>query len=190
MSVILVGNNPAAVLYQDGVALAGAAWWSVEWSIWGPGDVLLYVDAFGWRAAGLDNHLARILIEEFAQDLAEFAAFPAPENIQHMLAPVQGTQSLMTGVEVHGGGIELELADILDRRFVIRREFPVGSRKLGVSNVFAPCRTARIRIDGRAVSGQVIGLAECGGPSSSAYLAGCEVWTAGESDPGWAMPDR
>lgn len=177
MSIVLVGSNPGLLLFDDGVPAAAASVWSVDWSVWGFGTVLMAVDARGWRTVGTDEHLARILLERFNKHFPEVEAFADQRTVRHTDAEVDLVCDLTAGLHAAGGGLELRLGEVRDRRSFTHPAFPLGDVELGLSNVYAPCAVGELTIDGEQVAGRPDCHHENGRWSSTAFLAVAEVWT-------------
>lgn len=181
MSVVLVGSNPGLVLFAPGddkaaAPVAAASLWTVDWSVWGFGTVLIAVHDGQWRIVGQDEHLGRILWDRFTRHFPELAPFAAVADVRQVTAPVQLRADLGSGLQASGGGIEMRLSEVKQRRQYINPAFELGDITLAVSNVYAPCQSGELEIDGRRVPGEVH-CGESGGQwSSSGYLAMAEVW--------------
>lgn len=177
MSIVLVGSNPGLLLFDDGRPVAAAGVWSVDWSVWGFGTVLMAVDADGWRTVGTDEHLARILLERFTKHFPEVATFDQVRTVRHTDAEVELICDLSCGLDATGGGLRLRLGEVKDRRMFTDPAFSLGEIELGLSNVYAPCAVGELTIDGTTVPGRPECSNTNGRWSSSAYLAVAEVWT-------------
>ncbi|WP_051267361.1 hypothetical protein [Nakamurella lactea] len=177
MSIVLVGSNPGLLLFDNGTPVAMASVWSVDWSVWGFGTVLMMVDADGWRTVGTDEHLARILLERFNRHFPEAESFDDQAPVRHTDDEVQLTCDLRSGLHAAGGGLELRLGDVRDRRPFAHPAFPLGEIELGLTNVYAPCGFGELMVDGVSVPGQPECSTEGGRWSSTGYLAVAEVWT-------------
>lgn len=177
MSAVLVGSNPGLLVFEGDRAVGAASVWQVDWSIWGTGDVLIVADQAGWRTIGTDEHLARILFQVFTRHFPELASFGGVPLLGHTADVVRVDADLVTGLLAVGGGVEVELREIKDRRPYVEPAFGLGNRELGLSNLYAPCASGRLTIDGRPVPGSPRCRQVNGRWTSSAYLAVAEVWT-------------
>lgn len=177
MSVILVGSNPGLLLYADDEPVAAASVWMVDWSVWGFGTVLMTIGEQGWRTVGTDEHLAKILLERFNKHFPEVQSFADHQQVRHTDADVELTCDLTSGLYAAGGGIELRLSDVRDRRPFSHPAFPLGEIRLGLSNVYVPCALGELTIDGSRIGGQPRCSQEDGRWFSTGYLAVAEVWS-------------
>lgn len=177
MSIVLVGSNPGLLLFDAEQPVATASVWSVEWSVWGSGTILMAADADGWRTVGADKHLAKILLETFNRHFPESEAFADTSKVRHTDDEVDLTCDLQSGLEASGGGIELRLGDVRDRRPFADPAFPLGGLELGLTNVYAPCGFGELVIDGTVVRGRPAVSSKDGRWTSTAFLAVAEVWT-------------
>ncbi len=177
MSIVLVGSNPGLLLYADGEPVAAASLWMVDWSVWGFGTVLMAVDERGWRTVGTDEHLARILLERFNKHFPEVGSFAGQQPVRHTDAKVEFTCDPVSGLLAGGGGIELRIGEVKDRRQFSHPAFPLGDIALGLSNVYMPCGIGELTIDDRRIAGQPKCEETDGRWSSTGYLALAEVWS-------------
>lgn len=184
MSIVLIGGNPGLLLHSEDGPTAAASLWTVDWSIWGSGVVLMAVDRSGWRTVGTDEHLARILLERFNLHFPEFSTFADDRRVQHVDAEVEIRSDLRSGLQALGGGIELRLADVKDRRQFSDPAFPLGELTMSLANVYLPCGMGELTIDGERIAGRPQCVQQDGRWTSSGYLAVAEVWSdpAGEFD--------
>lgn len=197
MGVVLVGSNPGLLLHHEGHPVAAASLWTVDWSVWGMGTVLLAVDADGWRSVGTDEHLARILLERFTRHFPEMEPFQETTSLLHTDDVVRVESDLFSGLRASGGGVELRIGGVKDRRQYSNPSFRLGATSMALSNVYLPCELGELTLDGTPV----VGAPECewqdGRWSSSSFLAVAEVWSDVEqapavapSAPGAAPPQR
>lgn len=176
-SVVLTGSNPGLTLYRGSQAVAFASLWSVDWSVWGSGLVLVTLTEDGWRTAGRDRHFARILVDRFNRFFPEAASLPVGAGVNHHDDDVVASISLTRGVTAGGGGVELRLSGVRERRAFYEPAFDLGDVRWSVRNVYAPCEAGELRIDGVAVDGEPA-TSEIGGRfTSSSFIATSEVWT-------------
>lgn len=177
MSIVLVGSNPGLLLFSQGTPVAAASLWMVDWSAWGHGTVLMMVDADGWRTVGTDEHLARILRERFNRHFPEAATFAEQRAMRHVDAGVDLVGDIRSGMHAFGGGLELRIGEIKDRRQFSHPAFPLGEVTLSLTNVYIPCALGELTVDGVRVDGEPHCAQEDGQWSSSSYLAVAEVWS-------------
>lgn len=199
MGVVLVGANPGLLLYDDDEPTAAVSVWTVDWSVWGVGSVLVVADRDGWLTVGADEHLARILLERFTRHFPEFAAFtgdPAGRSIRHVDDRVTVSSDLFSGLRATGGGVAVRIGGVKDRRQYSQPDFPLGELTMGLTNVYLPCELGELTIDGTPVAGAPRCRLVDGRWTSSSFLAVAEVWTRTEpvqrsaSDPVAATTDR
>ena len=176
MSVLLVGANPGLALHTaSGELVAFASVWLVDWSTHGPGRALVLWGAGKTRVVTEQPELGRWLAEAFTRHFPEVdgVPWPAPEVT---VAPVRVELDPATGVRAEADDVLLEITEPLDRRRSDVAAFPGNGLRL--TNVYVPCRRGVLRIAGRPVDG-VPRVSEGARPSSSAFLADAEVWSAG-----------
>jgi hypothetical protein len=175
MSVVLVGSNPAARFSRDGQVTAFASLWQVDWSVHGSGPALVLWQAGRVRLIGPDPDLAGWLADTFVRHFGEVAGLPWEPTAE--VADVHLTLSLTSGLRATAGPVTLELSGVLDRRVFSTDRLPLGGTTYGMSNVYAPCGSARLSVDGAAVPGDIAVDRDATPVSSTAFLAVAEVWT-------------
>jgi len=182
-AVAFCGENPGLRLFRAGQERPAlvASWWRTAWSPRGTGQsVVLWTDGGADLPADLRGvytgapDLAGWLNATFTRHFPEFA------GIDVDALPIRPTafdgDAATVGWRHDGHRLELAWADELDQRVVRVDEFIDGSTGHDLSTVFCPCATASIRIDGHPVP--LAPQVERGArPSSTAFLARCEVWT-------------
>jgi hypothetical protein len=176
MSVVLVGANPGVLLRQDGAVTAFASVWQVDWSTHGAGTALVLWHDGRVRAIGPRPDLTRWLAEDFVQHFGEVDGLPWKVELETGEVAIQ--LSLEDGLTASAGPVAVEVSQVLDRRVFRSDEIRLGGVPHGLSNVYLPCRQARITVDGRAVPGVPEVEQHDDRYSSSAFLAVAEVWTA------------
>ncbi len=190
--VFFSGENPGMTLYFPGTEQASAvvSYWYCTDSPAGPGHALvLWLDTkisprteVGQGCIFTDNFdLAQTLVKNLTQYFPEFKGIPVGDLgytealCEHVFdgacyrvlcqAPEMRTQ------------IEIEWAEILDRKQVIWPQFPAGKATYDLTTVICPCRAGRIRINGNLVTGEVQTAQTASGTlSSTAFLAFAETW--------------
>lgn len=183
MGVVLVGSNPGLLLWDGERPTAAVSIWSVDWSVWGVGSVLVVADASGWRTVGTDEHLARILLERFTRWFPEFSSFTdeaADTPLRHTDAPVRISSDLFSGLRATGGGVDVRIGGVKDRRQLSVPDFPLGESTMGLSNVYLPCELGELVVDGEPVAGAPRCRQVDGRWTSSSFLAVAEVWSQPE----------
>ncbi|MFJ5708367.1 hypothetical protein [Streptomyces sp. NPDC093105] len=176
---ILVGANPGLQLFDtSGSCTAYMSIWQVEWSTHGAGNAVVLWRPDGVRAVGEDPQLALWLADHFVRHFPELDGLPWSAPRFHR-SEVLVRLDLASGLQARGGGIDVRMADVLDRRAFATDRFPLAAGvEHSLSLVFGPCGRARARVDGRIQPGEI----RLGGtpdrPSSSAFLAAAEVWRA------------
>ncbi|MFI7005500.1 hypothetical protein [Streptomyces sp. NPDC050145] len=175
---ILVGANPGLQLFDaSGSCTAYLSTWQVDWSTHGAGNALVLWRPDGVRVVGEDPHLALWLADHFVRHFPELDGLPWPAPRFHRSA-VQVRLDLASGLQARGGGIDVHMAEVLDRRAFATDHFPLAGVEHSLSLVNGPCGQARARVDGRDQPGKIRRGGTPERPSSSAFLAAAEVWRA------------
>ncbi|MEU3610403.1 hypothetical protein AB0E83_33940 [Streptomyces sp. NPDC035033] len=175
---ILVGANPGLQLFDgSGSCTAYLSTWQVDWSTHGAGNALVLWRPDGVRAVGEDPHLALWLADHFVRHFPELDGLPWSAPRFHRSA-VHVRLDLASGLRARGGGIDVRMDEVLDRRAFATDRFPLAGVEHSLSLVFGPCGRARARVDGRALPGGISRGGTPERPSSSAFLAAAEVWRA------------
>ncbi|WP_199551041.1 hypothetical protein [Streptomyces sp. N35] len=175
---ILVGANPGLQLFdRSGSCTAYISTWQVEWSTHGAGNVLVLWRPDGVRVVGEDPHLALWLADHFVRHFPELEGLPWTAPRFHR-STVQVRLDLASGLQARGGGIDVRMAEVLDRRAFATDQFPLGGVEHSLSLVLGPCGRARALVDGRVQPGEISRGGTPDRPSSSAFLAAAEVWRA------------
>ncbi len=175
MTLVLTGANPGVLLKaDDGGTTAFASVWQVDWSEHGTGPAVVLWHDGRVRLLGPDPELAGWLAETFVRHFGEVDGLPwepaAPEQVD-----VELDLDLGRGLVARAGDVTVELDGVLDRRVFAMDGLSVGGVTYALSNVYAPCRTARVTVGGTVVPGAP--EVDPDGPSSTAFLAVCESWT-------------
>jgi hypothetical protein len=175
MSVVLVGANPGLLLTRDGQVSAFASLWQVDWSERGSGPALVLWHAGQVRLIGPQPDLSRWLAETFVRHFGEVDGLPWAPRTE--VADVDVRLSLDAGLAAKAGDVTMELSGVLDRRVFATDRLTLGGTDYQMSNVYVPCGSARLAVDGVPVPGDI--TADPPGPqaSSSAFLAVAEVWS-------------
>jgi hypothetical protein len=163
VAVLLFGANPGLTLLDGGRTVAFASAWRVDWSARGAGTALVVWHDGRPRVLTEAPELGRWLAGAFVRHFPEVDGLPWPEP-EVTAAPVRLDLDHDTGLRAAAGDVELEITGPIERRVITVERFPGNG--LGLSNVFAPCRTGALRIGGAAVRGE-----------PRAFLADAEVWT-------------
>ncbi|MFK3733861.1 hypothetical protein ACI2LJ_26760 [Streptomyces sp. NPDC088090] len=175
---ILVGANPGLQLFDEsGACTAYVSTWQVEWSTHGAGNALVLWRPDGVRVVGEDPRLALWLADHFVRHFPELDGLPWSAPLFHRSA-VRVRLDLASGLQAWGGGIDVRMAGVLDRRAFATDQFPLAGVEHSLSLVFGPCERARARVDGRVLPGEISRGGTPDRPSSSAFLATAEVWRA------------
>jgi hypothetical protein len=174
MTVVLTGANPGVLLREAGEVTAFASVWQVDWSEHGSGPAIVLWHAGRVRLLGPDPELAAWLAETFVRHFGEVAGLPwEPRPAE--TTDVQTDLDLGRGLVAKAGDVVVEIDGVLDRRPFAQDGLDFGGVRYALSNVYAPCRTARITVAGTAVPG--VPEVDADGPSSTAFLAVAESWT-------------
>lgn len=188
--VFFSGENPGMTLYVPGTeqAVAVASYWNCTDSPHGVGHVLvLWLDTkaapvpdIGQGHIFTDNlELAQILVRDLTQYFSEFRDVPI-QKLTHANAQCGHTfdgACYRVVCQTPQAKIELEWAEVLDRKQIIWPEFPAGEAVYDLSTVICPCRTGRIRLNGKSITGEAQTVQrEDGTFASTAFLAFAETW--------------
>ncbi len=173
MGIVLVGANPGVLLRAGGEVTAFASVWQVDWSERGAGPAVVLWHAGRVRLLGPDSALAEWLADTFVQHFGEVADLPWAPTVEKV--PVEVDLDLERGLTAKAADVTVEISGVLDRRVFAAGDLTLGGVRYALSNVYAPCRDARITVDGTPVPGAP--EIEAGRPSSSAFLAVAESWT-------------
>jgi hypothetical protein len=172
MTLVLTGANPGVLLRDGGAVTAFASVWQVDWSERGAGRAVVLWHDGRVRLLGPDPELAQWLAGTFVRHFGEVDGLPwepgPPERVDVAL-----DLDLGRGLVAKAGDVTVEIEDVLDRRPFAMDGLTLGGVTYALSNVYAPCRTARITVGGTPVPG----APEVEGDSSTAFLATTEHWT-------------
>ncbi|MZD05688.1 hypothetical protein GTW43_11395 [Streptomyces sp. SID5785] len=175
---ILVGANPGLQLFDaSGACTAYVSTWRVEWSTHGAGNALVLWRPDGVRAVGKDPRLTLWLADHFVRHFPELDGLPWSAPRFHR-SPVHVDLDLAVGLLARGGGVEVHMSDVLDRRAFATDAFPLGGVEHSLSLVNGPCAQGGTRVDGHVQPGVIMRGGTPDRPSSSAFLAAAEVWRA------------
>jgi hypothetical protein len=176
VTVVLVGANPGLLLTRGGEVTAFASLWQVDWCEHGAGLALVLWHAGRTRLIGPRPELSEWLAGTFVRHFGEVDGLPWEPRVE--VADIDLRMSLDTGLTAKAGPVAMELSEVLDRRVFRTDELTLGGSTYQMSNVYVPCGSARLAVDGVPVGGDI--SADPPGPqaSSSAFLAVAEVWTA------------
>jgi hypothetical protein len=173
MTMVLTGANPGVLLRSGGTVTAFASVWQVDWSERGAGRAVVLWHAGRVRLLGPDPELARWLADTFVRHFGEVDGLPW-EPAEPERTEVDLDLDLGRGMVAKAGDVTVELDGVLDRRVFAMDGLTLGGVTYALSNVYAPCRTARVTVAGEAVPGEVAITED--GPSSTAFLAVNESW--------------
>jgi hypothetical protein len=174
VSVVLVGANPGVMLSRQDEVTAFASLWQVDWSERGFGPALVLWHAGRVRLIGPRPELSLWLAETFVRHFGEVEGLPWAPRTE--VADVDIRLSLDAGLSAKAGDVTIELSGVLDRRVFATDSLALGGTEYRMSNVYVPCGSARLAVDGVPIPGGI--TADPPGPqaSSSAFLAVAEVW--------------
>lgn len=174
MTVMLTGANPGVLLRDGGAVTAFASVWQVDWSEHGTGPAIVLWHDGRVRLLGPDPALAEWLADTFVRHFGEVDGLPWQRGPAER-AEVELDLDLGRGLVAKAGDVTVEIEGVLDRRPFAMDGLTLGGVEYALSNVYAPCRTARITVAGTVVPGAPeVSEAE---PSSTAFLAVAESWT-------------
>jgi hypothetical protein len=188
--IFFSGENPGMTLYlpRTEQATAVASYWHCTDSPWGVGHALVLwletgttpATAVGYGGIFTDNRdLAQVLVKNLTQHFPEFQNVPT-ETLAYIEAHCEHTyngSSYRVVCQAPDAQVELEWAEVLDRKQVIWPKFPAGEVAYDLTTVICPCRGGQIQINGQTIAGEVqTAQAANGAFSSSAFLAFAETW--------------
>ena len=174
MSVVLTGANPGVLLRDGGEVTAFASVWQVDWSEHGTGPAIVLWHDGRVRLLGPDPALAQWLADTFVRHFGEVDGLPWEVSGAERTG-VELDLDLGRGLVAKAGDVTVEIEGVLDRRPFAMDGLTLGGVDYALSNIYAPCRTARITVAGSTVPGAPeVDEAE---PSSTAFLAVVESWT-------------
>ena len=175
MGIVLVGSNPGVLLRAGGEVTAFASVWQVDWSERGTGPAVVLWYAGRVRLLGPDPVLSGWLADTFVRHFGEVAGLPWEPVVEE--TGVELDLDLGRGLTAKAGDVTVEVAGVLDRRVFTADDLTLGSVRYALTNVYAPCRDARVTVGGVAVPGRHELDESADRPSSSAFLAVAESWT-------------
>lgn len=186
--VFFSGENPGMTLYVSGTErlTVVVSYWVCTDSPWGVGHALVLwlgpslVTGLGQGGVFTDNlELARVLVKNLTQHFPEFRDVPVNTlaYVESHCGHTFDGVSYRVKCQTPESQIEIEWADLLDRKQVIWSQFPAGEVAYDLTTVICPCRLGRIQINGKSVTGEVRTVQTASGsPSSTAFLAFAETW--------------
>jgi hypothetical protein len=175
MGIVLVGANPGVLLRAGGEVTAFASVWQVDWSERGSGPAVVLWHAGRVRLLGPDAALGGWLADTFVRHFGEVAGLPWEPAVEE--AAVDLDLDLGKGLTAKAADVTVEVSGVLDRRVFAAGEMILGGVRYALTNVYAPCREARITVAGSPVPGSPEVDDAGDKPSSSAFLAVAESWT-------------
>jgi len=192
--VLFSGENPGMTLFVPGTEQAAAvvSYWYCTDSPWGIGHALVlwlktstFPDDPGHSGIFTDNlELAQILVKRLTQHFPEFQDVPVGTLAYvdaHCKHNYDGNSYRVT-CQALETQIEIEWAEILDRKQIIWPNFPTGEYTHDLTTVICPCRTGHIQINAESIPGEIQTQQNAEGIfSSTAFLAFAETWV-GPSD--------
>lgn len=174
MTIVLTGANPGVLLREDSRTTAFASVWQVDWSEHGSGRAVVLWHDGRVRLLGPDPALSEWLADTFVRHFGEVDGLPW-EPAATERTEVELSLDLGRGMAARAADVAVELDGVLDRRVFAMDDLTVGGVRYALSNVYAPCRTARVTVAGSPVPGAPEVDAEA--RSSTAFLAVNESWT-------------
>lgn len=173
MTLLLMGANPCATVFDGGRAVAYASVWRVDWSVRGPGRALVLAVSGRVRIIGPDPELGRWLGTEFNRHikLTGDIAWSEPE---FTTAEVSFDLDLATGLKASADDVSVAISGPIERYLTRKDDYDLGGVPHILSTVWIPCRDAVIAVGGEALPGGPRVDEE--GPMSSAFIADAEVW--------------
>jgi hypothetical protein len=171
----LVGANPAALLWEGDQATAFISVWQVDWSAEGAGGAVVLCRPGELRVLCDPPLLGRWLFDTFVTYFGELNHFELPNRPTVERAPVKIDLDLTAGLHASAGDVIVRITGILDRRRTLDSGLRLGNVPWSLSQVFMPCRTARIEVGGAVVPG-LPRLKEGPPIGSSAHLAVAQTY--------------
>jgi hypothetical protein len=170
-----VGANPAALLWEGDQATAFVSVWQVDWSSEGPGGAIVLCRPGELRVLCDPPVLGRWLFDTFVTHFNELNNFELPARPTVEKAAVRVDLDLTAGLHASAGDVSVRITGILDRRRTLENGLRLGGVPWSLSQVYMPCRSARIEAAGTVVPG-LPRLSEGSTANSSAFLAVAETW--------------
>jgi len=188
--VLFSGENPGMTLLLPGTeqVTTVVSYWYCTDSPWGVGHALVLWLKSGYSGIFTDNlDLAQILVKRLTQHFPEFQDVPV-ETLAYVDAHCEHSYDgahYRVVCQVPETQIEIEWAEVLDRKQIIWPNFPTGEDTHDLTTVICPCRVGRVQVNGEAIQGEVQTQQNAEGIfSSTAFLAFAETWVgpAGKTD--------
>ena len=176
MTVVLVGANPGLLLRHDGAAVAFASVWLVDWSTAGRGSALVLCHERRTRVYGSDERLCRWLVDEFTQHFPESVGTGG--ELEYLDTAVKIDIDLGRGMRAVAASVVVEMSQPMDWRRFRAERVELAGNAYELSNVFVPCSSGSMTVDGEQLLGEPTVSKEGGRPTSSAFLAVAEVWSS------------
>ncbi len=186
--VFFSGENPGMTLYAPGTEqpVAIASYWICTDSPQGIGHALVLwlhtslVTNLDQGCIFTDNpNLAHVLVKDLTQHFPEFQEAPV-NALAYLEAHCEHTydgECYRVLCQTETAKVEIEWAEVLDRKQVLWQQFPAGATAYDLTTVICPCRVGRIRINGNWLPGEVqTTQAASGSLASTAFLAFAETW--------------
>jgi hypothetical protein len=171
-----VGANPAALLYDGDEPTAFVSVWQVDWSSEGAGGAIVLLRPGELRVLCDPPLLGRWLFDTFVTHVTELDKFPdCPARPAVERTAVKIDLDLTSGLHATAGDVNVRITGILDRRRKLENGLRLGNIPWSLSQVYMPCRSARIEAGGAVVPGTPK-VKDASPPASSAYLAVAETW--------------
>lgn len=184
------GENPGMTLIdlETEQTTAVVSYWHCTDSPHGVGHALiLWVNTkntpstpIGSGGIFTDNHeLAQILVKNLTQHFPEFREVPI-NTLPYLDAQCNHTfdgSSYQVSCQLPETQINIEWANLFDRKQVIWPQFPAGEVAFDLTTAICPCGQGNIQINGQPIAGEVKTSQEQDGyMSSTAFLAFSETW--------------
>ena len=170
-----VGANPAALLWDGDQATAFVSVWQVDWSQEGSGGAIVLCRPGELRVLCDTPLLGRWLFDTFVVHFSELNHFEGPARPTVERAAVKVDIDLAAGLSASAADVTVHITGVLDRRRRLDSGLRLGGIPWSLSQVYAPCRSARIEA-GHAVVPGVPRIKDGPPVGSSAFLAVAETW--------------
>jgi len=187
--IIFSGENPSLGLFKPGTEqlVAAVSYWRCVYSEHGEGNAaIVWIDPDGSGLGELAPHaiftdnpkMAQLVTERFTQHFPNYKdrGFAGMATTQARF--FQESDSRWYHRVVCNTGetvVELVWWTVLDYQMRIA-DRELGGTPLGLATVICPCQNAEIRVNNRAVTGEVRVNRDASPVGSSAFLAFSETW--------------
>ncbi|RRS01305.1 hypothetical protein [Glycomyces terrestris] len=174
MTLLLMGANPCATLFEGDRATAFASVWRVDWSVRGSGHALVLGTPEAVRIIGPDLELAAWLGHEFNRHLTTVRSGIAWREPELTAAPVEFDLDLDHGLFAAADDVSVAVTGPIERFLTRNDEYDLGGVPRILSTVWIPCADATVTEGDRRLRGAP--RTDLDAQSSTAFIAEAEVW--------------